>query len=264
MCIVYKMREYIIKKYRKHLGVELEFLIKQKDGYYISVENLLKKLKTKENVKGTFKMEAFTCTIEYITPVCRNAKEAIDTIKHDINILNITLNELDLEILHGNYFEIPKEFNKSLSKEMANIRNTQKKVWKNIFTPSLHVHIGVGSLKDAKKIYNCWVNNFDNFVKFYDKNYKSKRFDKIIEINTKLTGDKKPTIVNKEYKIPNRPFNYQDDNGRTIYPYRYYYYIFSKHGTVENRIADCINDFEKMYKYIEYVYDISCVSIEKK
>ena len=49
------MREYIIKKYRKHLGVELEFLIKQKEGYYVSVENLLKKLKTKENVKNIVK-----------------------------------------------------------------------------------------------------------------------------------------------------------------------------------------------------------------
>ena len=39
------MRDHIIKKYRQHLGVELEFLIKQKDGYYISVENLLKKIK---------------------------------------------------------------------------------------------------------------------------------------------------------------------------------------------------------------------------
>ena len=88
------MIEYIKKKYRKYLGIELEFIIGDKNNNYVFVEELLYSLNSHKDLIGEFEMEAFRCTIEYVTPPCKNDLVAIETIKHDMEILNDTLEKL--------------------------------------------------------------------------------------------------------------------------------------------------------------------------
>ena len=244
------MSQYINKEYKGHIGVELEFLIVDENGKHVIIDKLLKNLE-KEPLKGVFKPEAFTCAIEYNTPTCKNSQIAVEIIKKDMIVFHRILKEMKLKIKKGVYHEIPDGYENKETNVMCS------RMWGNVFTSSLHIHIGLGDMNDGLKIYNCWVDNFDNFLTYYDEKYESKRLDKIVDINNQLTGRSKPHKVVKSYEVPFRLFGYEDNSKQQVYPYRYYYFLFSKHGTLENRVADCIGNFEKMYDYINYVYYLS-------
>ena len=253
------MKQYIKSKYRKHLGIEIEFLICDLDGNYVFVDELLNILNNNKNLSGEFEMEAFKCTIEYVTPPCKNDKIAINTITKDMKILNDTLASLNLTIGKERYYEMPEKFFRTDNGELA---STMKLAFGNVFTPSMHVHFGVGTLNEAVKVYNRWVNNYDKFKDFHNRNNKSKRQDKIMNINIDLNGKCRPHYIIKPFELPFRHFEYIDENDNLIYPFRYYYFLYTKHGTVENRVSDFNPDFNKLYDYIRFLYKISCESIQ--
>ena len=53
------MIKYIKKKYRKYLGIELEFIIGDENNNYVFVEELLDSLNSNKELIGEFEMEAF-------------------------------------------------------------------------------------------------------------------------------------------------------------------------------------------------------------
>lgn len=252
------MIEYIKKKYRKYLGIELEFIIGDKNNNYVFVEELLYSLNSHKDLIGEFEMEAFRCTIEYVTPPCKNDLVAIETIKHDMEILNDTLEKFKFKIIQGDHFEINKTF---FRHDAGELKHTLNQGFKNIFTPSMHVHFGISSLKEAKNVYNRWVLDFDKFSNFYN-NKDSYRQRKIRDINLTFNGKSRPHLILKEFELPFRQMDFIGDDGNNFFPFRYFYYLYTKHGTVENRVSDFCSDINKMFEYIKYLYKISCECID--
>lgn len=175
------------------IGMELEMRILQKDSYNVkNCANIIFN-NLPDNLKPYIHNELLKSMFEVVTPICKDANEAVEFISSTLKKIKKIgkKNQFEICAMATHPFETKEDNIINCDPRYESFKNEFQIIIRSFLISGLHIHVGIDNKKNAVKAYNSVINYLPLFLAisanspfFHDEDtglssYRTKIFDKL-------------------------------------------------------------------------------------